>query len=112
MECGLREPEAGAGVAATVKYAAIVKFSADSVVTAPPARPAHREYLTQLRDSGKLVLSGPFIDGGALIVYEAEKPEDVEPLITADPFARAGVFASWEVHPWNILFINRDLLPE
>ena len=95
-----------------MKFAAIVKFSADSATTAPPVRPAHREYLTKLRDAGKLALSGPFTDGGALIVYEAEKIEDVEPLLTEDPFAKAGVFVSWEVHPWNILFLNRDLLPE
>ena len=95
-----------------MKYAAIIKFSADSATGAPPVRPAHREYLARLRDAGKLSLSGPFLDGGALIVYEAEKPEDVETLITDDPFAKSGVFASWEVHPWNILFINRGLLPE
>lgn len=95
-----------------MKYAAIVKFSADSATTAPPVRPAHREYLTKLRDAGKLALSGPFLDGGALIVYEAEKIEDVEPLLREDPFAKAGVFVSWEIHLWNILFLNRDLLPE
>lgn len=93
-------------------FAAIIKFSADSATTAPPARPEHRKYLADLRESGKLALSGPFADGGALIVYDAEKAEDVEALITSDPFAKAGVFESWEVHPWNVLFINRGLLPE
>lgn len=95
-----------------MKYAAIIKFSEDSDTTAPAVRPAHRQYLAELRDSGKLALSGPFAGGGALIVYEAEKPEDVEALITSDPFAKSGVFASWDVRPWNILFINRGLLPE
>ena len=95
-----------------MKYAAIIQFSPDSAVTAPPVRPVHRQYLARLRDEGKLALSGPFADGGALIVYEAEKPEDVDALIAEDPFAKSGVFASWQVHPWNILFINRGLLPE
>jgi uncharacterized protein len=93
-------------------YAAIVKFSPDSEAKAAAVRPEHRQYLADLRDAGKLALSGPLVGGGALIIYEAVKPEEVETLITSDPFAKAGVFASWEMHPWNILFINRGLLPE
>jgi len=91
-------------------YAAIAKYTPDASVIAK-ARPAHREYLTGLRDQGKLVISGPFQnDTGGLLVYEAETSEQVEAMIREDPFAKQGVFLSWEIRPWNIIFINHALL--
>ena len=93
-----------------MKYAAIAKYTPDAATIAK-ARPAHRQYLTGLIELGKLVISGPFAgDGGALLVYEAENPEQVETMITEDPFAIHGVFLSWEVRPWNVVFINQNLL--
>jgi uncharacterized protein YciI len=93
-----------------MKYAAIAKYTPDPSTIAS-ARPAHRQYLTGLRDQGKLVISGPFADdAGGLLVYEAESPEQVETLIREDPFAKQGVFLSWEIRPWNVIFINQNLL--
>jgi uncharacterized protein YciI len=93
-----------------MKYAAIAKYTPDAATIAK-ARPAHRQYLTGLIAQGKLVISGPFAgDGGALLVYEAENPEQVETMITEDPFAIHGVFLSWEIRPWNVVFINQNLL--
>lgn len=91
-------------------YAAIAKYTPDAFLIAK-ARPAHREYLTGLRDQGKLVISGPFAnDVGGLLVYEAETSDQVEQLIRDDPFAKQGVFLSWEIRPWNVIFINQTLL--
>jgi hypothetical protein len=91
-------------------YAAIAKYTPDASVIAK-ARPAHRAYLTGLRDQGKLVISGPFADDvGGLLVYEAESPGQVEQMIREDPFAQQGVFLSWEIRPWNVIFINQNLL--
>ncbi len=93
-----------------MKFAAIAKYTPDSATIAK-ARPAHREYLTGLREKGRLVISGPFADdAGGLLVYEAEDVEQVESLIREDPFAKQGVFLSWEIRPWNVIFINHDLL--
>jgi uncharacterized protein len=93
-----------------MKYAAIIVYTPDSSTIAK-ARPAHREYLTGLQQQGKLVISGPFSDDrGGLLVYEADTPADVEKLIADDPFAAQGVFTSWEIRPWNVVFINRKLL--
>jgi uncharacterized protein YciI len=93
-----------------MKYAAIAKYTPDATTIAK-ARPAHREYLTGLMEQGKLVISGPFAgDGGAILVYEAENPEQVETMITEDPFAIHGVFLSWEIRAWNVVFINQNLL--
>ena len=91
-------------------YAAIAKYTSDPSTIAK-ARPAHRQYLTGLRDRNKLVISGPFADdAGGLLVYEAENPEQVEKMIRDDPFATQGVFLSWEIRPWNVVFVNQNLL--
>jgi len=93
-----------------VKFAAIAKYTPDSGTIAK-ARPAHRQYLTGLRDAGKLVISGPFADdSGGLLVYEAESAEAAERLVREDPFAKQGVFLSWEIRPWNVIFVNEQIL--
>jgi len=93
-----------------MKYAAIAVYTPDASIIAK-ARPAHREYLTGLFQQGKVVISGPFADDrGGLLVYEAETSAEVEKLVAEDPFAKQGVFVSWEIRPWNVVFINRDLL--
>jgi len=93
-----------------MKFAAIVVYTPDAAIIAR-ARPAHREYLAGLQQQGKLVISGPFSDDrGGLLVYEADTAAEVEKLIAEDPFATQGVFVSWEIRPWNVVFINRKLL--
>jgi uncharacterized protein YciI len=93
-----------------MKYAAIVQYTPDATTIAQ-ARPAHRQYLTGLQEQGKLVISGPFADdAGGLLVYEAETPQQVETMITEDPFAKHGVFVSWEIRPWNVVFVTPSLL--
>lgn len=84
-----------------MKYATIFSYSNDKAAIAE-ARPRHREYLAGLKAQGKLFAAGPFPDdSGALIVYDAASREEVEQIITADPFRQAGVFQSWTIYPWN-----------
>ncbi|HLK48765.1 MAG TPA: YciI family protein [Bryobacteraceae bacterium] len=91
-------------------FAAIAKYTPDASVIAQ-ARPAHRQYLTGLRDRNKLVISGPFADDdGAILVYEAETAEQADAMVREDPFAKHGVFLSWEIRPWNVIFRNENLL--
>ena len=93
-----------------MKYAAIAVYTSDPATIAQ-ARPAHREYLTRLQKQGKLAISGPFSDdSGGLLVYEADTAAQAEKLVADDPFATAGVFVSWEIRAWNIVFVNCDLL--
>jgi uncharacterized protein YciI len=84
-----------------MKYAAVIEYIGDEEKV-QALRPVHREYLRSLQEQGKLAASGPFVDGsGALIIYEAESPEQAEALLTSDPFYEAGVFAAWVIRPWN-----------
>lgn len=84
-----------------MKYAAIIEYISDAEKV-QSIRPTHREYLQSLKMQGRLAASGPFSDGsGALIIYEADSPEQAEDLLRNDPFYQAGVFVSWSIRPWN-----------
>jgi uncharacterized protein len=87
-----------------MKFAASIEYLQDTAVV-ETHRPAHRAYLTSLLEQGKLFASGPYADGsGALIVYEADTPEETDALMKADPFHAAGVFVKWTVRPWKVIF--------
>ena len=87
-----------------MKFAASIEYLQDPAVV-EAHRPAHRAYLTGLLDHGKLFASGPYADGsGALIVYEADTPEEADAILKADPFHQAGVFLKWTVRPWKVIF--------
>jgi hypothetical protein len=94
-----------------MKFAAIIEYTQDRAKVAE-LRPVHRQYLTSLRERGRLALAGPFTDdSGALIVYEASSPEEAETLLQGDPFHQNGIFLSWRIRPWNPVMANKELLP-
>lgn len=94
-----------------MKFAAVIEYIPDKAKIAE-VRPIHRQYLTELRDRGQLVASGPFIDDyGALIIYEAASREEAEQLLQGDPFHKHGIFVRYQLRPWQPAVTNRDLLP-
>ncbi|MEQ1885417.1 MAG: YciI family protein [Bryobacteraceae bacterium] len=95
-----------------MKFAAVIQYTPDAATIAA-ARPSHREYLTRIKADDKLVMSGPFEgDTGAVIVYEAENAAEAEQLLKDDPFYKAGVFTSYIIHRWNVVFAHPKLVPE
>jgi uncharacterized protein len=93
-----------------MKFAATIEYLQD-VDKVNAIRPQHRAYLTSLIEKNQLVGSGPFHDAsGALIIYEANAMEEAEALLKADPFYAAGVFLSWKIRPWKMVFSNPPLL--
>lgn len=94
-----------------MKFAAIIEYIQDKDKIGQ-VRPAHRQYLTRLKENGQLVACGPFTDAsGALIIYEAGSPEEAEALVKNDPFNQNGIFVRWQLRPWNAVMANRDLFP-
>ncbi len=94
-----------------MKFAAIIQYTKDQDKI-QKVRPRHRQYLTELKQQGKLAVSGPFTDdSGALIVYEAATRDEAEKLLQGDPFYEAGVFLHIDLRPWNPVLANRDLFP-
>jgi len=72
-------------------------------------RPAHVDYLMALDKAGKLKFAGPFIgeDGkpmGSLVAVEATGRAEAEQIAAGDPYAKADLFESVEILPWNWVF--------
>ena len=94
-----------------MKFAASIEYTQDKAKI-EEVRPAHRKYLTTLLQTGRLAAAGPFTDdSGALIVYEADTPEQAAELLHADPFHAGGIFIRWTIKPWKTVFGNRELFP-
>ncbi len=71
-------------------------------------RPAHLEHLD--RHAAKLLAGGAVLADdaatpvGSLIVYDSEDRAEVEAFLAADPFTKAGLFASVTIYPWRKVF--------
>jgi uncharacterized protein YciI len=90
-------------------FALICKDKPGSLDVRQANRPAHLDYLNGLNAKGALKFAGPFLgdDGkplGSLVAVEAEDRAAAEKLAAGDPYARAGLFESVEIHAWNWVF--------
>jgi uncharacterized protein len=86
-----------------MKFAVIFSYANQGKIA--EVRPAHREYLAALKQHGKLVAAGPFVDdSGALIIYEAESEEEAQQIIKGDPFYESGIFDSYLIRPWRQVY--------
>lgn len=86
-----------------MKFAVVFNYANRDQIA--EVRPAHRQYLSSLKEQGKLWASGPFVDdSGALIIYEVDSEEEARTIIGGDPFAQAGIFASFELKEWRQVF--------
>ena len=72
---------------------------------------AHKVYLGSGKT--KTVISGPLLADdnatmiGSLFIFDAETKEEVVAFNKADPFTRAGVWKSVNIHPFNKRVDNR-----
>jgi uncharacterized protein len=76
-------------------------------------RPEHVAWLNEINAAGVLTFAGPFLDGdgkpnGSLVVVKAETLEEAQAISAADPYAKAGLFASVDIRPWNWVFNNPE----
>lgn len=74
-------------------------------------RPDHVAFLTDLNAKGTLKFAGPFLgeDGkptGSLVVIEASDLAAAGTIFAADPYAKAGLFATTEIRAWTWAFNN------
>ncbi|MEV4261550.1 muconolactone Delta-isomerase family protein [Kribbella sp. NPDC049584] len=68
-------------------------------------RPAHREYLTELKEAGKLVAAGPFPDQtGALLIYDVADEAELRDILAKDPYTPADVYEIATLSEWEPLF--------
>ena len=73
-------------------------------------RPAHRGFLREHHEAGRLLESGPYADdSGALFIYQAESEEALRELIAQDPYyLNSGVITKTEIKEWTIVFPHRE----
>ncbi|MCA1299763.1 YciI family protein [Stappia indica] len=74
-------------------------------------RADHLAFLTAMGD--RLKAAGPFLndDGGmtgSLVVIEAESRDEALAVSQEDPYARAGLFETVEIRPWNWALKNPE----
>lgn len=76
------------------------------------ARSAHREaHLAHVRGSGKTRVAGPLTDEsdtvcGSLLIIEAADLAEARAFSEADPYRRAGVYASVEILPFRMTYVE------
>jgi uncharacterized protein len=93
-------------------YALICTDKPNSLALRMANRPEHLAYLQSLGET--LVFAGPFTEpdgvtmNGSLAVVETATLEAARKIAAADPFAKAGVFASVEIRPWLWTFNNPE----
>ncbi len=90
-------------------FAMICKDKAGHLQTRLDARPDHAAFLDKLNGDSKLAFAGPFLDAegkpdGSLVVFDVADRAEAEALAADDPYARAGLFESVEIRPWNWVF--------
>ncbi len=76
-------------------------------------RPPHVEWLNGLNAAGTLKIGGPFLDSdnkpcGSMLLIAADSLEDAKALAAQDPYAKAGLFESVEIKPYNWVFNNPE----
>ena len=83
-------------------YVIIGRDGPDAKELRPSIRSEHLDHLATFDHLGKIRLAGPLTDGhGSLIVVEAESEDEVRAFADADPYSKAGVFESVEIHPFK-----------
>ncbi|MER9297490.1 YciI-like protein [Mesorhizobium sp. M0621] len=90
-------------------FAVICKDKPGSLQVRLDTRPEHIAFLEGLNGDKKLGFAGPFLDAegkpnGSLVVVEALDMAGAQALSAADPYAKAGLFESVEIRPWNWTF--------
>jgi len=90
-------------------FALICKDKPGALEVRQANRPAHLDYINGLNAAGKLKFAGPFLgdDGkplGSLVAVEVADRAVAEEIAANDPYAKAGLFDSVEIHGWNWVF--------
>ncbi|SES27816.1 YciI family protein [Actinokineospora terrae] len=77
---------------------------ADDADRLAAARPAHRDYLRPMVESGRVLAAGPWADGtGGFVVLRAADRAELDELLAADPYTLQDVAESRVIREWNIV---------
>ena len=90
-------------------FAAICRDKPGALQLRLDTRPAHVEHLNDLNARGVLKIAGPLLGDegkpvGSLLIFECDDLDEARSIAVADPYAKAGLFDSVEISPWNWVF--------
>lgn len=98
----LSEPPTAIRLCTMSIFAVEYVYAADSVAGRDEYRPAHRAWLGEYADAGRLIASGPYTDGsGALLLFTAESEPALLQELAQDPFNTQGFIAGLRVTEWS-----------
>jgi len=94
-------------------YALICNDKPDHLELRMETRPDHVAYLDGLKQSGVLKIAGPFLDPdgkpcGSLLIIKAEDADAAKAVADGDPYAKAGLFETVDIRPYNWVFNNPE----
>jgi uncharacterized protein YciI len=86
-------------------FAVIARDHPDSTALRAQTKVRHSAHLDAATEGLRVLQTGPLLDekgaeAGSLLILEANAIEAVQAFMEADPYARAGLFAQVEIHPW------------
>ncbi|MCP1388635.1 YciI family protein [Corynebacterium sp. TA-R-1] len=88
-----------------MKYFAITYTYGEDAALVDATRPEHREFVANQLSLGRVVGSGPFVDGGqALIIIQlpdTATEADVTEIMDQDPYTVKGALAKREIREWK-----------
>lgn len=88
-----------------MKYFAVTYTYGEDTELVSATRPAHREFIAGQFSLGRIVGSGPYLDGGqALVIFQLPDTAgeaDLIQILDQDPYATAGALAKREIREWN-----------
>lgn len=88
-----------------MKYFACTYTYGEDTQLVDATRPAHREFIASQLSLGRVVGSGPYLDGGqALIIVQlpdTATEADAAELMDQDPYTVEGALAKREIREWN-----------
>lgn len=92
-------------------FALICKDKPNALEVRMQNRPDHLAFLQALDD--KLKAGGPLLDdagspNGSLVIIEASDQAAAREIAGRDPYAKAGLFSSVEITPWNWVLKNPE----
>jgi uncharacterized protein YciI len=85
-------------------FALLYETVDDYVRRREPFRKEHLAHAERFRRDGRLLLAGAFDPpDGALLVFRAESPAEVEEFVRQDPYVKNGLVTAWRIRAWTVV---------
>ncbi len=68
-----------------------------------PFRAAHLALALRAQSEGRLLLAGTVSDPGpgAILLFQAEGPAEIEAFVASDPYVQNGLVTAWRIQHWH-----------